>query len=418
MEPTKGLLRSLGDTSAAMGKPLMQSVEAIADAITGENERLKEFGIKARKGGGMIAYEYTDKNGKTVVKKVKANNRELIQATLMGIWNNKYAGAMEKQSKTFAGMLSNISDAFTRFELMVMGSGLFDMMKDEVSGVLDSLNQMANDGSMKKLAQSVGTELKAMFVELKQAAIEVWPVLKQIGGTIAALAKNLGGYGNLLKVIVAAMAIPVVVSYIQSIVAGVGLINAGLGLMGLNWGMIGTAVVTFGRLLLTALAPFAPALITITAIGIAGTILYNKWTPFKQLVDRIVSNLKEVPALLNYATGGGRATVMDTSKLNPAARKRYDAIMAQKGGKRAIGGPVRAGLAYTVGEFGQETFIPNQSGRILNQRQMGGRDELHITLTIDSKGMPQVANVESRTARKVVVSTNKAARGPMMAPGY
>ena len=47
MNPTDGLLRDLGDASAAMGKPLMQAVEAIADAVTGENERLKEFGVKS-----------------------------------------------------------------------------------------------------------------------------------------------------------------------------------------------------------------------------------------------------------------------------------------------------------------------------------------------------------------------------------
>ena len=32
-----------------MGKPVLQAVEAISDAITGENERLKEFGIKGSK---------------------------------------------------------------------------------------------------------------------------------------------------------------------------------------------------------------------------------------------------------------------------------------------------------------------------------------------------------------------------------
>lgn len=54
-----GLLRTLGDTSAAMGKPIEQAVEAIADAVTGENERLKEFGIKARVEGDEIVYAYT-----------------------------------------------------------------------------------------------------------------------------------------------------------------------------------------------------------------------------------------------------------------------------------------------------------------------------------------------------------------------
>ncbi len=37
LDPTNGMLKTLGDASAAMNKPLMQSVEAMADAVTGEN---------------------------------------------------------------------------------------------------------------------------------------------------------------------------------------------------------------------------------------------------------------------------------------------------------------------------------------------------------------------------------------------
>lgn len=40
-------LKSFGNTAAAMGKDLMQLIEAVADASTFEFERLKEFGIKA-----------------------------------------------------------------------------------------------------------------------------------------------------------------------------------------------------------------------------------------------------------------------------------------------------------------------------------------------------------------------------------
>ena len=37
---------------------------------------------------------------------------------------------------------------------------------------------------------------------------------------------------------------------------------------------------------------------------------------------------------------------------------------------RAVGGNVRAGYAYDVGEFGRERFVPGVSGTILNQRQI------------------------------------------------
>ena len=48
LTPSEAALQSYGDTSAALGKDLSQMIEAVADAATGEFERLKEFGIKAK----------------------------------------------------------------------------------------------------------------------------------------------------------------------------------------------------------------------------------------------------------------------------------------------------------------------------------------------------------------------------------
>ena len=115
LDPTQGLLGSLGDTSAAMGKDLMQAVEAIADAVTGENERLKEFGIKARTKGDVITYEYTHA-GETKTAQANARDRAQIEKTLRGIFDLKFGGAMEKQSRTFRGMVSNLLDQWTRFQ--------------------------------------------------------------------------------------------------------------------------------------------------------------------------------------------------------------------------------------------------------------------------------------------------------------
>lgn len=75
LDPTNGLMEVLGDTSAAMGVPLMQGVEAMADAVTGENERLKAFGITASKVGNKISYTYTNAAGKQMEASVKANDR-------------------------------------------------------------------------------------------------------------------------------------------------------------------------------------------------------------------------------------------------------------------------------------------------------------------------------------------------------
>ena len=106
MDPTNGLLRTLGDTASGMGKDVMQAVEAIADAVTGENERLKEFGIKARMSGNRITYEYSDSAGRTRTDSAAKTDREGIQRVLTGIMNERFAGAMEDRMATFGGMLS------------------------------------------------------------------------------------------------------------------------------------------------------------------------------------------------------------------------------------------------------------------------------------------------------------------------
>lgn len=197
-----GLLRTLGDTSAAMGKPIEQAVEAIADAVTGENERLKEFGIKARIEGDEIVYAYT-KNGKEMEARADASSREMIQSTLQGIWNDKYSGAMDDLSKTWIGMWSNIGDQATRFQNKVMASGAFDVMKDEVQGLLDTINKMDENGELDDLAQTISGEL----VDGLKTAFEVGKgladVLGTVGSAVNSVAELTGGYANLAKIMAA-----------------------------------------------------------------------------------------------------------------------------------------------------------------------------------------------------------------------
>ena len=123
-------MQSLGDAAAAMGKDIMMAVEAMADAQTGEFERLKEFGVKAiqitkanatRMGAsleqvGKTALAFTDKMGKEAFKIIDRNNRKQVTSTIQAIWNEKYKGAMEERSKTLDGMLNNLNDSWTQFK--------------------------------------------------------------------------------------------------------------------------------------------------------------------------------------------------------------------------------------------------------------------------------------------------------------
>ncbi len=99
----------IGNTAAATGKSMDQVTQAFLDAAVGENERLKEFGIRAKTTGDMVTYTWMQ-NGKEMTATVDKNNQAVIQSTLAAIWNGKYEGAMQKQSQTFNGMLSTFKD--------------------------------------------------------------------------------------------------------------------------------------------------------------------------------------------------------------------------------------------------------------------------------------------------------------------
>lgn len=189
LDPMDGTLQTLGDTSAAMGKPLMQAVEAIADAVVGENKRLKEFGINAAKQHGEIVYSYVDQAGKQMTRTVDAANREQIQSTLTAIWNDRFQGAMDRRSRTWNGMMSNVSDQVTRFQQKVGASGAFGVLKEDLQGLLSTLDNSAASGEMDKLANVLGGGLAD---GLKSASEGFGALLVASGGAERA-AHGIGG---------------------------------------------------------------------------------------------------------------------------------------------------------------------------------------------------------------------------------
>lgn len=109
LSPSEKALTSYGNTASAMGKSLKQMVEAVADAATGEFERLKEFGIKASKQGDDIKFTF-----KGVETKVK-DSSTAITAYLQKLGDTDFAGGMERQGQTMKGTLSSLSDAWDNF---------------------------------------------------------------------------------------------------------------------------------------------------------------------------------------------------------------------------------------------------------------------------------------------------------------
>jgi hypothetical protein len=179
-------LKIFTNTAIGSGKSLSQYAEAVADALTGENERLKEFGVKASKIGEQIGYVWTDSAGKTRNILIN-NNKEIINSTLNAIMNEKYVGQIEKRAASWAGLMQNMNNNWVVFQKNVGDNGLFDYFKQLGSGITKILNESFSNGSL----------------SAKQFADDTISFIQSIIKAVGFLAKALAGVANLARTVYA-----------------------------------------------------------------------------------------------------------------------------------------------------------------------------------------------------------------------
>lgn len=138
LTPSEDALRSYGNTATAMGKSLNQMIEAVADATTGEFERLKEFGIKSKSQGDQVTFTFQG------ISTTVGKNAAEIEAYLQSIGNVQFAGAMEEQSKTLNVALSNMGDAFSKLVKAIGDAGLTDILTGIANGIKWLAEQITN----------------------------------------------------------------------------------------------------------------------------------------------------------------------------------------------------------------------------------------------------------------------------------
>lgn len=173
-------LGQVGDMASVMGKDLMQAVEAIADAQTGELERLKEFGITKK----MLEEQAALMGTAPFDKKGSLQDQEALNAALFAIMDDRYAGGMEMQATTFKGMLSNLSDFVSTFG-RELGKPLFDLFKVQLTDVLDVMNGFADSGGMDAMIAGIINTVKQIAVVFGTLGNIVGPILQAVFGSVA-----------------------------------------------------------------------------------------------------------------------------------------------------------------------------------------------------------------------------------------
>lgn len=190
INPVDGTLRSLGDAAAGMGKSLMEAVEMIADAQTGEFERIKSFGIKASVEGDKVTFRW-QRNGKEMSKTVRQSATEIRKA-LLGILDERLAGGMDRLSRITAGKWANLMDTLTTTSASIWQGGFGDEVNRQLDRLTGWVNGMAKDGSLKKWAEDTGRGLGDLVAAIGNTDWRaIGGGIRDVGGALMQLAAAL-----------------------------------------------------------------------------------------------------------------------------------------------------------------------------------------------------------------------------------
>lgn len=142
LDPGIDALTAYADFAAAMGRDLTQFVEAVADAATGEMERLKEFGVTASQQGEQVAFTFQG------VTTVIERNAQAIEGYLQGIARSNFGGAAAGQMETLSGQASNLGDNITKLALAIGEAGANDLFAGALASLssgVESLTENVDD---------------------------------------------------------------------------------------------------------------------------------------------------------------------------------------------------------------------------------------------------------------------------------
>ena len=235
-------LEMIGDMASGMGKSFDQAIEAVADARTGELERLKEFGITKN----MIDDFGKSQGIEIFNNKGQIKDMELFNKTLFEMMNSRFGGAMEKQAKTFKGGLSTISGAFKSGLATLAGvnefgdiveNSPFQILKDKVIiPFSELLIKLQEDGTFTKWAEN----LAIIFQELISWGEKIIKFIVDWKELLIPLVSALAGLFIINKVVVLIGALQTALAALSfnPVMLGIGAVIAIGVLLYRNWDLI------------------------------------------------------------------------------------------------------------------------------------------------------------------------------------
>lgn len=409
MEAQK-VLPQIGDMASAMGKDMDQAVEAVADAQTGELERLKEFGITK----SMIVAQAAKKMKKVEVvnNKGQITNQKAFNEALFSLMEERYKGSMDIQSKSWKGILSTITGVAKSGIAQIAGitdtgdianGSFFDIAKKKASELGDVFVKLQESGKFDELQKKLGElasnginkviEYTPKVMEFIQKIIDngpqiidivervgigflTWKAVEGVANGIILISNLATVLGTLklahLGVAAAKAKDGLATLYLQGLYAKDAIVS-GIKTAG-TWAMvaaqgalnIATAVGTgimgaFGAVLAFVTSPIGLVILGIGLLIAAGVALYKNWDAVKSAASSLWTGIKSM-----FATGVNWVIdkinkMIDVINVIPGIEIDHIAHVGGEASTASMPKYAKGGLARTAsifGEAGPEMAIP------------------------------------------------------------
>lgn len=212
MDPMNGQMAAIADQVAKIGgtgDDLFEISRQFSQAFS--KQKLQAADIKVIAERGVPVWAMLARGVERVSKGTrKISTAELMKLSEAGQLGTKAVellveqmgleseGASARMSRTWSGMMSQLSDQWTFFKRAIMRSGALDWLKGRLSALLAKIDEMDKSGALKRLAQLWGERLVRGFEALAAELPKVWEGLKSVGRTLSWVADLFGGWGNLI----------------------------------------------------------------------------------------------------------------------------------------------------------------------------------------------------------------------------
>lgn len=343
-----------------------EAVIALGAGLRGESEPLRRFGILLNAGmveakalemglGQVIEVNGKFKNVLSESDKAMARSALIMEQTSLqqGDFARTADGAANKQ-RILAANIENTKAA--------IGQGLLPVYSDLLERVL-TFTGYAEENSEQVTKWGTVITIAAGAVVALNYAIKAFIVIQKVANVLLAASKIL--YLTTAAAIGSKTAAQTLaeLTYKRSLVALVAYNVAEKTHKAL---VIASTAAQWAYNVALSANPIGLVVLALAALGAAFTIAYKKIEPFRNLIDSIWDKVKGLAKTLT----GGIGKLFGVS-----GSSSIDTIS----GARALGGPVRQGSSYLVGERGPEIFTASKSGNII-PNGAGGSVVYNITM--------------------------------------